>query len=100
MLIARIPILSPGQLVKMEEGRTAESVLLSSAPPLDDLREQPRDSYLWGTIQGLGGRRPPLPDMKLTLEHFIMSGKEKLVFTVSPRPQLFNLKTFKPTEKL
>lgn len=96
---AHIPILAPGHIVKMEEGRTANSVLVSSTPPLDDFGEQPKDRYLWGTIQGLGGRRPPLPDMKLTLEHFIMSGKEKLVFTVFS-PQLFNLKTFKPTEKL
>lgn len=85
---AHIPILAPGQLVKMEEGRTANSVLVSSIPPLDDFGEQPRDRYLWETIQGLGGRRLPLPDMKLTLEHFIMSEKEKLVFTVF-FPKLF-----------
>lgn len=40
---AHIPILAPGQLVKMEEGRTANSVLVSSIPPLDDL---------WGAAQG------------------------------------------------
>lgn len=93
---AHMPILAPGQLVKVEEGRTASSVRVSSIPPLGDLGEQPRDRYLWETIQGLGGRRPPLPDMKLTLEHFIMSGKEKLVFTVFPPNFLFeNFQTYR-----